>query len=126
LRVLYSPTDWRPSKALDKEILTLFTLLHVVEPIDRLTLRVLKSDFVSIEQRAAWACYSVTNNTIYLPAYRPLNSMFSKEDHFMFILWNLAHEYVHAIRARDGRPDENHRGVEQEINGLYNKLTRET
>lgn len=126
MRVKYLPENWRPAKAFDEEIRTLFTLLHVIEPVDKLTLKIVKGDAIQIGPLTAWACWHKSTNTIYLPAYRPRHSSFPKEVFGAFVLSNLAHEYVHAIRYRDGRPDNNHRGFDSEIKRLYNRLTRET
>ena len=133
MKVRYVPKNWKPYAFLNEEILALFTLLQIIEPVDNLTLKILKGDSIQLQfidprypPRNCWAAYRVEDQTLLLPAYRPRNSMFSKDHFFAFTLHNLLHEYVHAIRHRDGRKDINHRGHPQEMVGLFNKLMRET
>jgi len=129
VKVQYFPKDWRPEPELEEEILTLFTLLHVLEPVDKVTLRIVQKDHLHLEldghDEIAWAAYLPPTNTILLPAERSRGFFILKNEFYGFVLWNLAHEYVHAIRNRDGR-DNSHRGFNQEIMGLYRRLSRET
>ena len=132
MKVKYHPKDWRPKKDLNDEILCLFTMLHVVEPIENLTLHVVATDHIMLDignfkanPTKAWACYAQDTNEVFLPAKRPKGFVINKEDYNAFVLWNLLHEYVHAIRQRDGR-DTGHRGFSQEMNGLEKRLREET
>jgi hypothetical protein len=127
MKVEYYPKDWRPNPELENEILHLFTILHVVEPVEELTLKIVHGTQIRFDNDdLAWAAYCGEMNTILLPAcYHKDVAPCTEKDWNAFVLWNLQHEYVHAIRKRDGR-DTGHRGFENEMLGLYNRILRET
>src|SRR5258706_1394557 len=130
MRVQYEPKDWRPESALEEEILTLFTLLHVLEPVDKVTLRIVEGDHLCVlfpdgRIKTAWAAYLPPTNTITLPAQWRRGIFVPQNEFYSFVLWDLAHEYVHAIRNKDGR-DTGHRGFDQEIMGLLHRVPKET
>ncbi len=124
MKVVYHPKDWRPTKQLDEDILTLFTLCHVVEPIDKLTLNVVDGTHILIEGEKCWACFLPDTNEIFLPANRSRGFILNKGEYSGFVLNNLAHEYVHAIYQRDSRK-QSHRWMDKDIGKLYTKLVTE-